>query len=64
MADQEWAGVRDRIAALSALPRRGEVFGSLGHRWALENPLGEDELAELEAQLRVRLPAQYRAFLT
>ncbi|GGY16331.1 hypothetical protein GCM10010358_80090 [Streptomyces minutiscleroticus] len=40
------------------------MFGSLGHRWALENPLGEDELAELEAQLRVRLPAQYRAFLT
>ncbi len=39
------------------------MFGSLGHRWALENPLGEDELAELEAQLRVRLPAQYRAFL-
>ncbi|MFE9975755.1 SMI1/KNR4 family protein [Streptomyces hirsutus] len=64
MVDQKWAGVRERVAALGALPASGEVFGSHGHRWALEEPLAEDELTELETQLGVSLPAEYRAFLT
>ncbi|MGY3205380.1 SMI1/KNR4 family protein [Streptomyces sp. TE5632] len=64
MVDQKWAGVRERIAALGALPASSEAFGSFGHRWALENPLTEVELTELETQLGVSLPAEYRAFLT
>ncbi|MFF4653397.1 SMI1/KNR4 family protein [Streptomyces sp. NPDC001380] len=63
MVDQDWSGVRKRIVELSALPASQEVFGALGHRWTLEDPLGEDELAELEAQIGVRLPSEYRAFL-
>ncbi|SBU91655.1 SMI1 / KNR4 family (SUKH-1) [Streptomyces sp. Ncost-T6T-1] len=40
------------------------MFGALGHRWVLEDPLTDDELAELEAQVGVRLPDDYRSFLT
>lgn len=64
MVDQRWAGVRERVAALGALPAGSEVFGSHGHHWTLEEPLTEDELTELETQLGVSLPAEYRTFLT
>ena len=48
---------------LSALPASRQVFGARGHHWLLEDPLSEDELAELEAQIGVGLPSEYRAFL-
>lgn len=48
---------------LSTLPQSQKVFGARGHHWVLEDPLGQDELAELEAQIGVRLPSEYRAFL-
>ncbi|WP_042379431.1 SMI1/KNR4 family protein [Streptacidiphilus melanogenes] len=63
MVDQDWTGVRKRILELGALPPSQKVFGALGHRWMLEDPLGEDEIAELEAQIGVRLPSEYRDFL-
>jgi hypothetical protein len=63
MIDQDWAGTRTRILELGALPASQKVFGALGHRWMLEDPLEEHELAELEAQIGVRLPADYRTFL-
>ncbi|WP_329218624.1 SMI1/KNR4 family protein [Streptomyces sp. NBC_01485] len=62
MIDQ-WAGVRERVAALGTQPACSEVFGALGHRWALEEPLTEEGLAELEGQIGVRLPDGYRTFL-
>lgn len=64
MVDQQWDGVRQRVAALGTQPSSGEVFGSLGHKWALEDPLTDDALAELEAQVGVGLPDDYRNFLT
>ncbi|MCX0245132.1 SMI1/KNR4 family protein [Streptomyces drozdowiczii] len=64
MVDQQWSGVRQRVVALRAQPSSGKVFGSLGHRWVLEDPLTDDGLAELEAQIGVRLPDGYRSFLT
>jgi hypothetical protein len=39
------------------------VFGALGYKWVVEEPLTRGELAELEAQTGVRLPEEYRAFL-
>ncbi|MEU2655123.1 SMI1/KNR4 family protein [Streptomyces sp. NPDC007325] len=63
MNDQWWAGVRRRIETVGASPSGSEVFGALGHRWILEDPLSPDELAELEAQTGVRLPEEYRTFL-
>jgi hypothetical protein len=63
MTDQWWAGVRQRVEAAGAGPEGGKVFGALGHKWVLEEPLARGELAELEAQIGVRLPEEYRAFL-
>lgn len=39
------------------------MFGASGHKWVVEEPLTQDELAELEAQTGVGLPEEYRAFL-
>ncbi|WP_329404218.1 SMI1/KNR4 family protein [Streptomyces melanogenes] len=62
MANQ-WMGTRERVVALGAQSPRSEVFGALGHQWVLEEPLTADELAELEGQIGVRLPEEYRTFL-
>ncbi|MCP2336923.1 SMI1/KNR4 family protein [Actinomadura rupiterrae] len=59
----DWGGVRERVEALAAHPRGHEVFGARGHRFVLMEPLTEPELADLEAQLGVRLPEDYRDFL-
>lgn len=62
MTDHQWAGVRRRIEATGA--RSGAaVFGAAQHGWVLEKPLSEGELGELEAQIGVRLPEEYRTFL-
>ncbi|MDR6323474.1 SMI1/KNR4 family protein [Actinoplanes couchii] len=63
MTDIDWSDIRPRLAALAAHPRSGEVFGSGGHEWVLEPALTGPELADLEAQFGVELPADYRAFL-
>lgn len=64
MVDQQWSGVRQRVVALGSQLSSGMVFGSIGHGWVLEEPLTDDGLAELEAQVGVRLPDDYRSFLT
>ncbi|MFJ7416243.1 SMI1/KNR4 family protein [Streptomyces sp. NPDC098077] len=63
MTDQWWVGVRRRVEAAGAGPSGSKVFGALGHRWIVEDPLPQGELAELEAQMGVRLPEEYRSFL-
>ncbi|MFD8012592.1 SMI1/KNR4 family protein [Streptomyces sp. NPDC058955] len=63
MTDQQWAGTRQRVEALGMSPASNEVFGALRHRWVLEEPLSHAELAELEAQMKVRLPDEFRTFL-
>lgn len=59
----EWSDVPDRLVRLSTHPCAGSVFGANGHQWRLEPPLTADELAELESQLGVELPGEYRGFL-
>ncbi|MEU6369451.1 SMI1/KNR4 family protein [Streptomyces sp. NPDC046931] len=63
MTDQWWVDVRRRVEAAGAAPAGSMVFGALGHKWVVEDPLTQGELAELEAQIGVRLPEEYRAFL-
>ncbi|WP_231953574.1 SMI1/KNR4 family protein [Actinoplanes derwentensis] len=58
-----WPDVRPRLAALAARPGAAAIFGATGHRWKLEPPLAIFELAEVETQLGLSLPADYRAFL-
>ena len=58
----EWTGIRERVLELKSAPLDA-VFGARGHAFSLEDPLAPEELAELEGQLGVQLPADYRAFL-
>jgi len=55
--------VPGRLATLSKHPKAGSIFGANRHHWLAEPPLSEDELADLESQLDVELPHEYRAFL-
>lgn len=59
----DWSGVRERVEALADLPAAGKVFGSSGHHFRFDPVLSAEELAELEGQLGVQLPAEYRDFL-
>ncbi|MEU7419914.1 SMI1/KNR4 family protein [Streptomyces antibioticus] len=58
-----WTDVRRRVTELGARPASGEVFGAHGHGWELADPLTEAQLTDLETQLGVRLPEEYRSFL-
>jgi hypothetical protein len=53
-----WGDVAERLVRLAASRPGSPVFGSNGHGWALEPPLGLDEFAEVETQLKVELPAE------
>ncbi|MFJ5121733.1 SMI1/KNR4 family protein [Kitasatospora sp. NPDC088548] len=65
MDDQLWVGVRERVQTLAGASVTGPrpVFGAIGHQFRLEPVLSPAELAELEAQIGVRLPQEYRTFL-
>lgn len=66
MTRSDWSDIRERLARLAAHPDTDKVFGSggrSGHGWHLEPPLSAAELGELEDQLRVELPGEYRSFL-
>ncbi|MQY10234.1 hypothetical protein SRB5_03410 [Streptomyces sp. RB5] len=63
MDDSIWVGVRERVHALTAAPAGDRVFGAMGHRFLLEDPLTQAELADLERQTGVLLPEEYRDFL-
>ncbi|MET9324492.1 SMI1/KNR4 family protein [Streptomyces sp. NPDC003038] len=51
------------MQALIAAPAGDRVFGAIGHKFFLEDPLTSAELAGLEGQMGVSLPGDYRDFL-
>ncbi|KOU30719.1 cell wall assembly protein [Streptomyces sp. WM6373] len=63
MDDPIWVGVRERVQSLIAAPAGDRVFGAIGHKFFLEDPLTPAELADLESQMGVSLPGEYRDFL-
>ncbi|MEW2180312.1 SMI1/KNR4 family protein [Streptomyces sp. NPDC005406] len=63
MNDSMWVGVRQRVQALVAAPGSNRVFGAVGHKFFLEDPLSPADLADLEGQMGVSLPEEYRTFL-
>ncbi|MEU8135841.1 SMI1/KNR4 family protein [Streptodolium elevatio] len=68
MTDATWEGVRARLRALAERPLDDRafdngVFGALGHRFRLDDPLTPEGLADLEARTGVSLPEEYRGFL-
>ncbi|GAA0441137.1 hypothetical protein Aca07nite_29660 [Actinoplanes capillaceus] len=63
MTEIDWSDIRPRLAALAARPGAAEDYYGGWHGWKLEPPLTAAELAELETQIGVELPGDYRAFL-
>jgi hypothetical protein len=62
-----WQGIRERLEWLRNAYVRGQlgpVFGANGHHFEALPPLADADLSEAEVQLGVRLPADYRGFLT
>ncbi|MER7832295.1 SMI1/KNR4 family protein [Streptomyces sp. NPDC095602] len=63
MSAEIWTGVRERVLALAESPGVEKVFGFPYGGTPLEDPLTEEELADLELYCGVRLPDEYRDFL-
>ncbi|GGN27531.1 hypothetical protein FHR83_005226 [Actinoplanes campanulatus] len=63
MTEIDWSDIRPRLAALAAHPGASEDYLGSSHGWELEPSLTAAELADLETQIGVELPADYRAFL-
>ncbi|GAA1233056.1 hypothetical protein GCM10009665_24200 [Kitasatospora nipponensis] len=63
MNDRTWVGVRERVHSLGSSAAGASVFGFLGHRFSLDEPLTSAEMAGLERQIGVTLPEEYRDFL-
>jgi hypothetical protein len=57
-----WSGVRERVIAVEEARRRAQGWGSSGIP-VFEPVLTAAEIAEVEAQYGVELPAEYRSFL-
>jgi hypothetical protein len=56
--------VRQQLDELRSLDRGLRVFGAEHHRYRLTPPLTENEVAWIEQTCGIRLPEDYRAFLT
>ncbi|WP_432043201.1 SMI1/KNR4 family protein [Streptomyces cadmiisoli] len=63
MSEDTWAGVRERVLRLAEHPVADTIFGAQGHGFRLGPVMSEEQIRELEADLGVSLPAQYRSFL-
>ena len=58
------AALGDMLSCLRDADRGFRVFGSEEHRYRLGPPLSEEELVTFESASRVRLPTDYRRFLS
>ncbi|MEU9748169.1 SMI1/KNR4 family protein [Streptomyces niveus] len=63
MENSTWVGVKERAHSLGTDAGSAGVFGSMVHRFLLDEPLTLEEVADLEAQVGVVLPEEYREFL-
>lgn len=63
VVSSDWSDVPARVARLAAHTNAARIVAARRHRWRLEPPLRPDEIDEIESQLAVELPAEYRDFL-
>ncbi|MGW8358537.1 SMI1/KNR4 family protein [Streptomyces wedmorensis] len=63
MTTIDWSGIRDRVLRLREAPGALEVFGARRHQWVLDDPLSIAQIGEIEDQIGMTLPADYRGFL-
>ncbi len=62
--DEQLVNIRKQLQQLSAAPANLEIFGAQVHRFKLNQPLIENAVLDFERQHAVRLPEDYRSFLT
>lgn len=58
------AAIRATVGSLRTADPDLHVFGAMGHRYEFRPPIAGRVLAEFERKHRVRLPADYRTFLS
>ena len=56
--------IRGLLTVLRARDRSLSVFGAETHRYELGRPLSDAEVKDFEQRTRIRLPLDYRAFIT
>ena len=60
----DYTSIRDALERLRTVGDVASVFGAESHRFALNPVLAEPELISFEQRHGMRLPAEYRGFLT
>lgn len=59
-----FADIREKVATLDRLDSERRIFASRAHQYRLNPRLTLDQVKAVERRIGVRLPTQYRAFVT
>jgi len=62
--DEEFAAIRAGLKRLQSIPNEPGDLAAEAHEYRLNPPLTEDQVRGFEAEHRIVLPSEYRAFLT
>lgn len=62
--DQEFQLILSKLRRLRACDWRKKLFGAKGHKYVINPPLSEKEVAEFENKYQIELPNDYREFIT
>ena len=63
MSSSDMDRIRQKLAALAAGDPDLKRFGADGHKYRLSPPLSPEEISRMEAEHKMTLPEEYRAFL-
>jgi hypothetical protein len=62
--NEPYMNIVQQLKRLSAVVEKLDIFGAQVHRFQLNPPLSEAVVLDFEKQHAIRLPAEYRSFLT
>lgn len=63
-ADSEFELIRPKLRRLKQCDWRRRVFGAKAHKYVLDPPKPESEVTEFENRYGIKLPSDYRQFIT
>ncbi len=61
---EEFTRIQQKLELLRQLDPDLQVFGASGHWYAFNYPMDESEIADYEEDCNIKLPPDYRAFIT